>query len=126
MMPSSSAATSPRAGPVLAKALLRAAELLSVNDASLAQIIGVSPASVSRLRTATRSIDPQTKEGELAVLFLRMYRSLDGLMSGNQDAAKAWFDAENRHLHGVPRELVRTVQGLTHVIEYLDAMRAKT
>lgn len=125
-MPRRSAAENPRAGPVLAKALLRAAELLSVTDASLAQIIGVSPASVSRLRTATRSVDPQTKEGELAILFLRMYRSLDGLMSGNQDAVNAWFNAENRHLHGTPSELVRTVQGLAHVIEYLDAMRAKT
>ncbi len=119
------AASDPRAGPVLTKALLRAAELLSVSDAVLARIIGVSPASVSRLRTA-RIIDPKSKEGELAILFLRMVRSLDGLMSGNQEAVNAWFNATNRHLHGVPSELVRTVQGLTHVIEYLDAMRAKT
>lgn len=125
-MPSPSATTNPRAGAVLAKALLRAAELLSVSDAVLARIVGVSPASVSRLRAATRPVDPQTKEGELAILFLRMYRSLDGLMSGNPDAVNAWFNAENRHLHGIPSELVQTIQGLTHVIEYLDAMRAKT
>jgi hypothetical protein len=32
---------------------------------------------------------------------------------------------ENRHTGGVPAEQVMTVQGLTRVVEYLDAMRAK-
>lgn len=119
------AESDPRAGTVLTKAALRAAGLLDLTDAQLARILGVSPASLSRLRQ-NRLIDPRSKEGELAVLFVRLFRSLDGLMSGDQAAVRAWFHASNRHLGGVPAELVRTIQGLVNVLEYLDAMRAKS
>lgn len=124
MRAAAAAASDPRAGAVLTKAVLRAAGLLDLTDAQLARIVGVSPASLSRLRQR-RLIDPASKEGELAVLFVRLFRSLDGLMSGEQDAVRAWFHAPNHHLGGVPAELVRSIQGLVHVLEYLDAMRAK-
>jgi hypothetical protein len=32
---------------------------------------------------------------------------------------------ENRDTGGIPAEQVRTVQGLTRVLEYLDAMRGR-
>ncbi len=109
---------------VLTKATLRAAALLHVKDGELSRILGVSPASLSRLHR-DRTIEPTSKEGELAILFVRMVRSLDAVTSGNENAARAWFRAENRHLRGVPADLVRTTLGLVHVLEYLDAMRAK-
>jgi hypothetical protein len=31
----------------------------------------------------------------------------------------------NHHTGGVPREQIRTVTGLTRVLEYVDAMRGK-
>ena len=91
----------------------------------LGKTIGVSDASVSRLFSEQRTIDPQSKEGELAIHFLRLYRSLDALLGGDE-AARKWFHAPNRHLQGTPAELVKTVQGLFDVIQYLDAMRGKT
>ena len=52
------------------------------------------------------------------------YRSLDALV-GNDDAKRrAWMEAPHRVLNGVPRELVRTPQGMVRVLEYLDGMRA--
>lgn len=112
------------AGTVLAKATLRAATLLGVSDAELATTLGTSPASVSRIRSAGRAIDPSRKEGELAILFVRMYRSLDALF-GDNDSCRKWLHAENRHLSGVPAALIRTTEGLVNVIQYLDAMRGK-
>jgi Protein of unknown function (DUF2384) len=109
---------------VLTKAALRAAALLGLKDAELARVIGVSAASLSRLHR-DRTIAPSTKEGELAVLFVRMYRSLDAVLSGQEKPIRAWFQAENHHLGGVPARLVQTVPGLVHVLQYLDAMRAK-
>jgi hypothetical protein len=109
---------------VLTKATLRAAALLGLKDAELARIIGVSAATLSRLHR-DRTIDPVTKEGELALLFVRLVRSLDAVLSGNEAATRAWFDAHNHALRGVPRELVTTTVGLVHVLEYLDAIRAK-
>ena len=61
-------------------------------------------------RSSGRGIDPSAKEGELALLFVRMYRSLDALL-GDSDTASRWFRAENLHLGGVPAELVRKPEG---------------
>jgi transcriptional regulator with XRE-family HTH domain len=108
----------------LTKATLRAAALLGLKDAELARVIGVSPASLSRLHR-DRTIPPEGKEGELAILLVRLYRSLDGVLGGQQEAMRRWFQAENLHLGGVPARLVQTVPGLVHVLQYLDAMRAK-
>ncbi len=112
-----------RAGRVLTRAALRASDLLGLARRDLAAVLGVSAATVSRFDE--RPLDPARKEGELAILFVRMFRSLDALFGGSTEKARRWFQGHNLHLRGVPSELVRTVTGLVHVIEYLDAMRAK-
>ena len=108
---------------VLTKAVGRASAQLGLSQADLARVLGVSPASVSRM--PERSIDPESKEGELAILFVRMFRSLDALLGGDAEKCRKWFHAHNRHLGGTPAELVKRIVGLSHVIEYLDAMRGK-
>lgn len=110
-------------GEVLTRAARRAAELLGLTQKDLARVIGVSPATVSRLHH--RPLDPAAKEGELAVIFVRMFRSLDALVGGDVAAARKWIHAENVHLAGVPARLIQTVTGLVDVVEYLDAMRGK-
>ena len=114
----------PQADRVVAQAVLRAAANLSISQKDLAKVLGVSAASVSRL-AGDRTIDPASKEGELALLFLRMYRSLDAIVGGSDDAAVRWLRADNRHLGGVPAQLILTVTGLAHVAEYLDALRGR-
>lgn len=114
----------PEPAPVLAKALLSAAGRIGIRNRQLAAIIGSSEASVSRLQHG-RGLDPDTKEGELALLFLRLYRSLDALVGGDDAKARAWLHSENAHLAGVPAERIRTVEGLVDVVQYLDAMRGR-
>ena len=63
-------------------------------------------------------------EGQLAVLFVRMFRSLHALL-GDAEACRRWLQAENAHLGRRPAELIRSIQGLVHVTEYLDALRGK-
>jgi predicted XRE-type DNA-binding protein len=111
------------AAQALTKAARRAAERLDLSQKELAAILGVSASTVSRL--SGKPLDPRSKEGELAVLFVRLYRSLDALLGGSAEACRLWLHAGNRHLGGVPAEMLRTVTGLVHVIEYLDAMRGK-
>lgn len=122
----STLATTAQAAPgaVLTKATLRAARLLGLTDAALGTVLGVSGASVSRLQAGRRAIAVKGKEGQLAILFLRMFRSLDALL-GDAASARAWLHAENSHLGGVPAELIRSVEGLVHVAQYLDALRGK-
>ena len=78
--PRTAARPVPAPDVVLTKALLRATELLGLSSAVLARVLGVSEASVSRLTSGARTVDPQSKEGELALLLVRVYRSLDALV----------------------------------------------
>ena len=114
----------PQAADVLSRATLAAAERLGMRNRQLAAVIGSSEASVSRLRSA-RGLEPASKEGELALLFLRLYRSLDALVGGDDAKARAWLHAANHHLGGVPADRIRTVEGLVDVVQYLDAMRGR-
>jgi transcriptional regulator with XRE-family HTH domain len=116
-------APSEAANAVVTKAVRRVAEALSVSQKELSRILGVSEATVSRFASG-KLIDVDRKEGELALLFVRMYRSLDALV-GSESKARIWFHAQNDHLGGVPAQRVRTVEGLVHVAEYLDAMRGQ-
>ena len=109
---------------VLRKALLAAGERLGLRGKELALVIGASEASVSRLRSG-RGLDPATKEGELALLFIRLYRSLDALVGGDDTKARAWLHAHNDHLGGIPADRIRTVEGIVDVVQYLDAMRGR-
>jgi hypothetical protein len=117
-------ATTPNAEQVLSRAVLAAADRLGLRGRQLAAVIGTSEASVSRLQR-NRGLDPRSKEGELALLFLRMYRSLDALVGGDDAKAREWMSSDNTHVRGIPAERITTVEGLVDVVQYLDAMRGK-
>ncbi len=109
---------------VVGKALLRAADLLGLTAKELAPVIGLSEATLSRLRRAPEPRQVAGKPYELALLFIRLYRSLDAIMGGDDAASRSWMRNPNVALGGVPVERIRTVDGLTHVLAYLDARRA--
>lgn len=114
----------PDPGTTLAKALLRATAATGLPQRSVARMLGVSEATFSRVAHG-RGIEPETKEGELALVFLRLFRSLDALVGGDQEQVRRFMHAENRHLGGVPAELVQTAAGLFSTTQYLDALRGR-
>lgn len=111
-------------GAVLAKASHRAAGLLGLNGAALARVLGLSEATVSRIGRGERALSPASKEGELALLLVRLYRSLDALVGNDPTKRLAWMRSPNAALNGIPAELVLTAQGLVATVAYVDAMRA--
>ncbi len=108
---------------VLTKAVLRAAVLLQIQQKELAEILGVSPPTITRLTGGDKKLLTGRAEYQLAALFVRVVRSLDTLVGGSSEQARAWLRAHNHHLNGVPIELMKTVRGLVNVADYLDAMR---
>ena len=66
-----------------------------------------------------------TKPFELAVLFVRLFRSLDAIVGGDPQVSRAWLSNANEALDGRPVDKIRTVAGLLDVIAYLDARRAR-
>ena len=111
-------------GVVLVKAVLNAADRLNVPARRLAVILGVSEATVSRMRAGGYSLVQGQKPFELGTLFVRLYRSLDAITGGDGAVARAWLAKHNIALDGCPLEQIRTVTGLTDVLAYLDARRA--
>ena len=115
----------PAADAVLSKAVVRAADLLGLTQRELAQVLGVSESTASRLCSDRYRLSPQrAKEWELARLFVRFFRSLDALW-GHDDAARTWLSSPNLALAAVPRELIGSVEGLVRVVGYLDAARGR-
>jgi len=118
------ATPSEAADVVLSKAAVRAADLLGVTARALAAVIGVSEATVSRMRKGEFALARGSKPFELALLFVRLFRSLDAITGGDEAVARAWLRAPNTALGGTPVEAIRTIPGLVDVLAYLDARRA--
>lgn len=116
--------TRPDAAAVAARALLRAAELLGMSARELSGVVGLSEASLSRLKRGDAAVRLSGKPYELALLFIRLYRSLDAIMGGDDEASRRWMRADNLALGGAPLSRIRTVDGLANVLAYLDARRA--
>jgi len=108
---------------VLSQAVIRAAERLAVPRAVLAKVLGLSAPMTARLCNGHYQLDEQRKEWEFALLFVRVFRSLDSIV-GNEATARNWLQSENSTLNGRPIELIRSTEGLVRVVQYLDASRS--
>ena len=109
---------------VLSKATIRAADHLGLTNATLAQIIGVSEASVSRMRNGQYVLRRERKEFELAQVLVRTFRSLDAITGGDDTSSRSWLVAENQALRARPIDLMKTVRGLVATVDYVDSRRA--
>ncbi|WP_244601341.1 MULTISPECIES: MbcA/ParS/Xre antitoxin family protein [Rhodopseudomonas] len=108
---------------VLSKATIRAADRLGLSQKILGNVIGLSESVISRMRSGDYVLE-RGKPFELATLFVRLYRSLDAIVGGDEASARAWMRGDNLALRGTPAELIQKVQGLLHVVQYLDSRRA--
>lgn len=110
----------PQKSDVLGRSLLAAADYLGMSKAEIGNIVGRDRTSITR-----NGIDPASKPGELALIFIRIYRSLFALMGGDRDNMQHFMRTENLGTHGVPSEQLHNIQGMVAVCTYLDAMRGK-
>ena len=117
-------ALKPQPAEVLAKATVRASHLLGLSGAALARTVGLSEPTVSRILKGDKAIDPASKEGELALLLVRVYRSLDALVGTDDGKRQLWMSSHHKVLGGKPLQLVQKAEGLVTTLHYLDGMRA--
>jgi hypothetical protein len=96
-----------------------------LRNSELAQIIGLSEASVSRLHRLGGILKEGTKPFELGLLFVRFFRGLDAITAGDDVSAGSWLRSHNLALGAVPAEMMRSVRGLVAVVDYVDAQRAR-
>ena len=109
---------------VVTKAAVTASDRLGLSARSLAAIVGVSEATVSRMKRLDHLLEKGTKPFELALLLIRLFRSLDAITGGDEAVARNWLRNANTALGGVPADKITSITGLTDVLAYLDARRA--
>ena len=113
-------------GEVLACATARTGQLLGLSDAGMARVIGVSGRTFSRILRGERPLPPESKAGELALLLLRVYHSLDPLVGTDHRKRVAWMRSHNKALGGTPAHLVECAEGLVATLNYLDGAQARS
>ncbi|WP_331345083.1 XRE family transcriptional regulator [Cellvibrio sp. UBA7661] len=118
------AQTSPDPASVLAKAVLNAADQLGLKQAELAAVLGIHRTAVSRLKQ-NPALDPKSKQGELALLLIRITRALFALTGGDKDWIKHFMHSPNEVTGGVPARQIESIQGLIQVLQFVDALRGK-
>jgi hypothetical protein len=110
---------------VLTSAVVRIAELWGFSNAKLGMILGLSPATASRLRSGQAQLDPASKSFEAAQFLLRLFRSLDALMGSDDKASCQWLITLNLDLAAKPFDLVNSFRGLITLCDYVDSFRAR-
>lgn len=114
----------PDAGQVLAKATLRAARQLGLSQAELGAVLGLHRTGVSRLKHSG-TLAPDSKQGELALLLIRLARALFALAGGDESWIQHFMRSPNRVTGGVPAEQLQSIQGLFSVLRFVDGIRGK-
>ena len=78
--------------------------------------------TVTRLYAGQYQLEQNRKEWDFALLFVRVFRSLDSIV-GDESTARKWLTSENLGLNAKPIDLIRNTEGLVRVVQYLDASR---
>lgn len=112
----------PSPGLVLSEALINVQINLRLTQKDLSEIIHASPATICRYAKG-QAINPDSAEGQLAMYFIRIYRSLNALFGGNDTYAREWLINDNLYFNAKPLDLIKDLPGLYEVLVYLDAMR---
>lgn len=106
-------------------AVAKIADFWSLSNTKLGSILGLSPATVSRVRSGKSQLDPASKSFEAGQFLLRLFRGLDALMGSDDDASHRWLATVNLDLGGRPLDLIDSFKGLITVCDYVDAYRAR-
>lgn len=114
----------PQPDMVLAKAVLRASEQLGLKQAELAAVLGIHRTAVSRMKQHL-SLDPASKQGELALLLIRLARAVFALSGGDSDWIRHFMHSPNRITGGIPAQQIQSIQGLMQVLQFADGSRGK-
>jgi hypothetical protein len=111
---------------VLTLAVAETARRLKLRSTDLTAIIGVSQPTASRLLNGKFQLAEGAKSWELGAHLVRLYRSLASLVGGDDELARAWLRSANQAFGGrTPLDAIRSVEGLVHACDYVDAHRAR-
>lgn len=124
-MASRSTSAKPGDAEVLTSAVAKIAASWNLSNAKLGVVLGLSPATASRMRLGQAKLDPASKSFEAGQFLLRLFHGLDALMGSDDAASRRWLETRNLDLGARPIEQIDSLHGLIMVCDYVDAHRAR-
>ncbi len=107
---------------VLATALLNAGTQLSLDHSELAAVLGLHRSAISRLKQ-NRQLKPESKQGELALMLIRIYRALHALSNGSLPWMQHFMHSPNNLTGHVPAQQIQHIEGLIKVMLCVEALQ---
>ncbi|WDE16117.1 MbcA/ParS/Xre antitoxin family protein [Acinetobacter schindleri] len=104
---------------VLAKAVLSSAKQLGLTQDQLAIVLNLD--SVETLNSL--ELDPDSSQGELAIILIRIAISLDALTGGEAKWMQDFMKSPNKLTKGIPIEQIQTTEGLATVLNVVEGLR---
>ena len=104
---------------VLAKAVLSSANQLGLTQEQLAIVLNLD--SMETLNSL--EVDPDSSQGELAIILIRIAISLDALTGGEAKWMQHFMKAPNKLTKGIPIEQIQTTQGLITILNVVEGLR---
>jgi uncharacterized protein (DUF2384 family) len=121
----SNAVAQPTDAGLVTHAFIDAGRELGMTLGQLAKVIGVSESAMKNYSRGSADIS-SSKDLELSLGFIRVYRALFAVLGGNREQMQHWMHTPNRHLNQqTPAALATSYQGLAELHVYLDAMRGR-
>lgn len=109
---------------VLAKAFFNTGKQFNFTQTQLATILGISEQTINSLEIQF-GIDPASKQGEIALLFINLFSALYDLTGGDSDWIQHFLKSKNLVTGGIPMEQIETVRGLVSVLQFVEAIRCR-
>jgi hypothetical protein len=109
-----------RSPETLTPAVLQAAEMLGMYHAELARVLKLQCSDIGRLASVQQLIKRGTIEWHQAESFIRFYRAVYKMHSGDETAIYHWLRVDNKQLKGSPLLLIVDDARLEHVINFIE------
>ena len=106
---------------VLAKAFFNTGEQLKLTQSQISSILGVSELQVMTIKVHME-IEPMSKQGELALLFIRLFNKLYKISGGDLDWIQHFLNSKNRMTGGVPIKQIESTNGLVSVLQFVESI----
>ncbi len=110
---------------LLTSAISKIAAYWGLSNVKLSSVLGLSEATISRLRSGKTFLDPASKSFEAGQFLLRLFRSLDAPRDQDDEMSTRMWLHHHHYLEARPIDLIDSFKGLLTVCDYVDAHRAR-
>ncbi len=111
----------PAPATVLANALLNAGDELGLSHSELASVLGLHRTAISRMKHR-QHINPDSKQGELALMLIRIYHALYHLTNNNLRLMHHFMRTPNSLTGQTPADQIQNINGLITVMFCVESM----